>query len=157
MSLIIIALIILIPQIGLTQTSDLAPEPHYIGVNVVPEIEVIATRLTQEPLDSIGQMPGVIVYAQRPSISESLLVHRAQKRMDFVGYLSLLFGKFALYGIVALFMITLSIMAVTRLNHIAHNHIHHGNKKSTLHKYYLRYKHDAEMRHYLKNLLDNSK
>jgi hypothetical protein len=159
MSLIIIAAIILIPQIGYTSSSDLAPEQNYIGSDVVPEIEVVATRLISDSMDSIGAMPGIIVYGERPEVAENLYIQQTLNRNKLIVSLSDIFGKYALFSLAAIFMITLSIVAVSKAHMMAHININQRQSTSAVHRYYLQHRDDIEreMQRYLAHLIGNSK
>lgn len=158
MTLLLITLIILIPQIGYSSTSDLAPEQYYAGSGVVPEIEIMATRLIHEPMDSIGPMPGIIVYGEKPDMNARFLIERTKTRNRFFVDLSDTIGRYALFTIAALFMVSLGIVAISKVHHIAHIH-QHPPRSSAVHKYYLQHKNETEreMQRYLANLIGNSK
>ena len=112
-----------------------------------PEVLVTAPRLEEEQGDSIGMMPGIIVFGERyqPENERNLIVSYQNFR-NVYNAISHFLVRYGVYLAVGIATITWGVIAYARYHTYAHAPATHHpkDKESALHKYYKRCQRNKE-------------
>lgn len=123
--------------------------PHWHGSDTIlskemglqPEILVTAPRYKSEEADSIGTMPGIIVYGERyePESEQKLIISYENYRNLYNAAVQFIV-KYGVYLAIGIAAVTWGVITYSRFHSFAHEPtVHHVKKKdSALHKYYKR-------------------
>lgn len=117
-----------------------------------PEVLVTAPRFHDENTDSIGTMPGIIVYGERyqPEDEQNLIVTYRNFRR-FYHAATQFVVRYGIYLAVGIATLTWGVIVYSRYIAYAHEpHVHSKEKEeSALHKYYRRCQRNKEQWHVL--------
>ncbi|KPL15992.1 hypothetical protein AMJ74_00125 [candidate division WOR_3 bacterium SM1_77] len=93
----------------------------YDDIGQMPEIEINAPRYHSEKADSIGLMPGIVVFGERyaPQNEHVLFDTYTNYRSSFQSLSSYL-QKYAVYILMAIITLTWGIIALTKIFHLHH-------------------------------------
>jgi hypothetical protein len=132
MALLSYFLIITISVAGNTVDDGTSTAADFIGMDVVPEIEVLAPRYTGES-DSHNTVQGVTVFGERGNYTEQ--GYRDYRRS--FATVSSLISEYAVFMIAGIVAVTFGAVALGKIVKHQHVHLAHQHKHSKLHEYYL--------------------
>ncbi len=106
----------------------------YQDMGQIPEIEIEAPRYRGEEADSIGMMPGIIVFGERyaPQDENALFYTYSDYRTSFQS-LSTSLQRYAAYILIAMLTLTWGIIVLTRIFNVHHEPIGREKSRKQLH------------------------
>jgi hypothetical protein len=126
-------LIIIFSLAGNATGDDVMPTSDFIGMDVVPEIEVLAPKYLNGETDSHDMVQGVTVFGEKDESAEQ--GYRNYRRS--FATVSTWMGEYAVYLIAGIITVTFGVVALAKVVKGHHIHLAHQPKPNKLHTYYL--------------------
>jgi len=126
-------LIFILSLAGNMAGDDVSQTSDFIGMDVVPEIEVFAPKFLDGENDTHNMVQGVTVFGEKGVPMEQ--GYRNYRRSFVV--VSSWIGEYAVYLIAGIVTITFGAVALAKIVKGHHVHLAHQHKHSQIHEYYL--------------------